>query len=267
MMTDPDALLPLSQGHLTLLEVCPRKFQHVYLDGLSGPIDPDQLYGQRWGSQFHRLMQQQILGLPLTPLPADGADLLGCLSALLEAAPDLFQKGGTPFRQSEHRRTLACNGYLLTGIYDLLILTANTGHILDWKTHLSPRSSAALQQDWQTRLYLYLLVETTELLPEQVAMTYWFVRCRDPQTGDWTPQRVRLGYSLERHEQTRRDLLRLTNQLSQLRYQSRPFPQVDISQGICDRCPFVIRCQRHNHSEPGTSDGWPAPATIAEVPI
>jgi len=267
MIADPNPLLPLSQGHLTLLEVCPRKFQHVYLDGLSGPVDPDQLSAQRWGSQFHRLMQQQILGLPLTPLPADSVDLQGCLRALLKTAPELFQEGGALFRQSEHRRALAYNGYLLSGIYDLLILTAEAGHIIDWKTHLSPRSSAALQQDWQTRLYLYLLVETTALRPEQVSMTYWFVRCRDPQTGDWTPQRVDLGYSLKCHEQTHQDLLRLTNQLSQLRRQAQPFPQVDINQGICDRCPFTIRCQRHRRSEPGQFADWPAPASIAEVPI
>ena len=35
-------LLQLSQSQLTLIEQCPRKFQYIYLDQLTAPIQPEQ---------------------------------------------------------------------------------------------------------------------------------------------------------------------------------------------------------------------------------
>ena len=80
------------------------------------------------------------------------------------------------FSQSEHRRTLAFNDYLLTVVYDLVVCTPQQGQIFDWKTHQRRPPESWLQGDWQTRLYLYVLCETTDLKPEQLSMTYWFVR-------------------------------------------------------------------------------------------
>lgn len=261
----------LTQGHLSLLEECPRKFRQVYLEGLLGPPAPDLLTSQLWGKRFHLLMQQRELGLPLlpdSPAPMDPMDvgLLECVQALIAAAPALFRAEAGQFRQSEHLRSHAFNGYSLTAIYDLLILTPSSGLIVDWKTYFQARDRKRLEQDWQTRLYLYLLVETTDLAPEQVAMSYWFVRQRDPQTGKLAPQEVNLTYSSQKHERTRQDLQRLTTALTS--YQtSREFPQVGLGQGRCDRCAFVVPCDR---LATGTEHGLlqlPSLAEIEEVPL
>jgi hypothetical protein len=173
----PVLAMPLTQGHLKQLETCPRRFQYSYLEQVTVPNDPAVLERQQWGTQFHLVMQQRELGLSVAAMLAKDPELEVAVNRLLETAPELFSAPRPDdFRRSEHRRQLAFNGYLLTVIYDLLIMTPQQAQIVDWKTYLRPPHQAQLEQDWQTRLYLYVLVETTELTPEQVSMSYWFVR-------------------------------------------------------------------------------------------
>jgi hypothetical protein len=79
-----DSKLRLSQGQLNLLETCPRKFQHIYLEQLGSPTTPEQQAHQAWGSRFHLLMQQRELGLPIEALMA-ADDQMQSLS-LIDAA-------------------------------------------------------------------------------------------------------------------------------------------------------------------------------------
>ncbi|MGB7487227.1 MAG: PD-(D/E)XK nuclease family protein [Phormidesmis sp.] len=266
-------MLPLSQSHLSQLSACSRKYQYIFFDTLSGPSTYEQHVTTQWGSQFHRLMQQQALNLPVNILSEADSEMAASLMALKEAAPDVFaylpesnavmdaSHIGT-FSQSEHRRTLAFNGYLLTVVYDLLVIeNERSGHIFDWKTHQQPPKKGWLKQDWQTRLYLYVLCETSQLPPEAVSMTYWFVRLGkssiqtrevdqaevDPaetsRKAALQPSAYKFTYGLAQHDQTRRDLQRLTDELTKMRSQAH-FPKVAIEKGLCDRCPFNVRCDR-----------------------
>ncbi|MFE4105250.1 PD-(D/E)XK nuclease family protein [Almyronema epifaneia] len=243
-LATPQPPLPLSQGSLNLLTTCPRKFQYTYFDELGLPLAADQQANVAWGSQFHLLMQQRELGLPIDALAATETDLQESLEQLVKAAPALFAPELASFRQSEHRRTLEFAGYLLTVIYDLIILQPQRGQIIDWKTYLQPRDRTFLAQDWQTRLYPYVLAETTTLSPHQISITYWFVRHRDRQSQRLQPQQQTFQYSEQQHEQTRHDLSQLTAQLHQWRSQPAALPKVDLAKGICPSCPFAIRCQR-----------------------
>lgn len=237
------SVLSLSQAHLTLLETCPRRFQFIFDQSLAVPPSPDGQDAALWGNQFHMLMQQQALGLPVDVMATANQDMAARVDALRQTAPHLFNpEPNEKLRQSEHQRTLALNGYVFTVIYDLVVLTESAGWIMDWKTYLKPPMQERLARDWQTRLYLYLLAETSWLNPDQLSMVYWFVRHRDEQGNDLPPTDYRFSYSLQQHEQTRADLIRLTDRLSALRQQNN-FPQTDYL-ARCGRCPFQIRCQR-----------------------
>ncbi|MBE9065883.1 PD-(D/E)XK nuclease family protein [Leptolyngbya cf. ectocarpi LEGE 11479] len=236
-------MLSLSQAHLTLLETCPRRFQYIFDQALAVPPKPTGQEAALWGSQFHLLMQQQALGIPIDVMATASGDMTAKVNALRQQAPHLFEAGPHErLRQSEHQRTLAFNGYLFTVIYDLVILSADAGLIVDWKTYLKPPLKQSLANDWQTRLYLYVLAETSHLAPDQLTMAYWFVRHQDQQGNDLPPSDYRFAYSLQQHEQTRADLMRLTDQLSCLRQRSE-FPQT-ANLDRCERCPFQLRCQR-----------------------
>lgn len=245
----------LSQGQLNLLEGCPRKFQHIYLEQLGSPPPLEHQERLSWGNRFHLLMQQQELGLPIHYFASADEQLQRSIEALIQAAPDLFQVQPMTFRQSEHRRTLEFQGYLFTVIYDLLILDDQQAQIHDWKTYPLPQNSYGLKQNWQTRLYPFVLAETSRYKPEQISMTYWFVQA---QEGKPNPQHLKFGYSEKLHQQTRQKLTYLLSQLTEwLEHYERGefFPQIEEPSPLCGTCTFAVRCQREQVS-PGIDQGF-----------
>lgn len=241
-------LISLSQGQLKFFETCPRQYQ--YFETLPVLREPDLNESAEWGKRFHRLMQQQALGLPIEVMAPADQEMMASVEALRGEAPHLFESDlvgkaeAGQQRLSEFQQTLEFKGYLLTVIYDLLLLTADTGQIIDWKTYLKPPQKNWLWQDWQTRLYLYVLSETSGLSPNQISMVYWFVRSKDPQTQKLKLESYELTYSDSLHHQTETDLLALTDRLTELRRNTMIFPKVALSKGVCERCPFAFRCQR-----------------------
>lgn len=261
--------LRLSQAHLNLLEACPRKFQHLYLEQLRSPDDPAQLERLQQGSQFHLLMQQWQMDLPIEPFLLADEQLRRWFDAFVQQAPTILalESGGEPLRQSEHTRVLWFDGYLLTVVYDLLLTNDQQAAILDWKTYPRPQTSTRLRHNWQTRLYPFVLAETTAYQPEQISMTYWFF-----QASGEPAQSLRLPYSLAQHEQTRADLSRLLSQLTANleRYEmGEPFPQVALGSDQCESCRMAVRCDRTSSPsllselDPTVLD-W---TEIAEIPL
>ena len=233
-MTNPSSpLIRLSQGHLNLLEICPPKFQQVYLDCLASLPHPEQQESLNWGSRFHLLMQQKELGLPIESLLEEDEELGRAVDALTQAAPHILLRDNKTWREAEHWRTLGMGNFLLTVIYDLLIAEPHKATILDWKTYRQPQKKSKLEKNWQTRLYLYVLAETSEYLPEQISLTYWFVKSANPQSLTFT-------YSKAQHQQTQQDLSNLLDDLEQWleAYQQyhNPFPH----RSNCEtKCPFA----------------------------
>jgi hypothetical protein len=243
-------LLRLSQSGLNTLATCPRRFQHTYLEQLKTPIELEQQERSTWGSQFHLLMQQRELGLPINTFSTDDPttlELQESVNALMNTAPHLFVTNPQTWREAEHCRTLRFGQYLLTVVYDLLITTPENATILDWKTYLIPENHKKIARNWQTRLYLYLLAETSEYAPEQIAMTYWFVKLPS------TPQSLTLKYSQGQHEQTQQDLeellLCLDDWLAAYFDRGQLFPQVSPTKGYCQYCAFASRCKRTSETE------------------
>lgn len=270
-----ESCMRLSQGQLNLLERCPRQFQHTYLDQLGSPTSPEQQERQTWGSRFHLLMQQRELGLPIESLVREDAQLQCWMTAFTGAAPEILtpDTNSQTFRESEHCRTLQVREYLLTVIYDLLIADDYKAQILDWKTYPKPQNRRWLEQNWQTLLYLYVLVETSDYLPEQISMTYWFVQSEDK------PQSLKFTYNTTQHQKTGQKLNRLLSQLTEWlqRYQEgEPFPQVAEGSKCCDYCQFAVRCERDAYgpdsvlqesAEATATKGLLNLATIKEVAI
>lgn len=236
----------LSQGQLNLLERCPRQFQHTYLEQLSSPGNPEHQERLAWGSRFHLLMQQRELGLPIASLVQEDAQLQRWMTAFASAAPEILANNtNNQFRESEHCRTLQVQDYLLTVIYDLLIADDRSAQILDWKTYPKPQNRSWLEINWQTLLYPYILAETSDYLPEQISMTYWFVQSEQPQSLKFT-------YNNTQHQKTQAKLHELLNKLTYWlqRYEQRqPFPQVAVGSKLCDSCQFVTRCDRNHDSD------------------
>jgi hypothetical protein len=256
----------LSQGQLNLLERCPRQFQNTYLDQLGSPTNPEQQERQTWGSRFHLLMQQRELGLPIESLVQEDLQLQRWMTAFASAAPEILtpNPNSQTFRESEHCRTLQVQNYLLTVIYDLLIADDCQAQILDWKTYAKPPNKRKLEQNWQTRLYLYVLAETSDYLPEQISMTYWFVQSEDK------PQSLKFTYNQSQHEKTAQKLHRLLGKFTywlQRYEQGEPFPQVAEDSKDCEYCQYVTRCDRYDGEEAMSQEWLQNLANIQEVSL
>ncbi len=170
---------------------------------------------------------------------------------MLQTAPELFETESHTWRESEHVRTLEIDNYLFTAIYDLLILQPDRADIIDWKTYPLPRYKKDLDLEWQTRLYLYLLAETSDYVPKQIAFTYWFIQSTPK------PKSVKISYTLKQHRQTQSDLLallgKLTDWLDAYQANREHFPQVAMSTGLCQHCLFAARCDREHLDPPEAS--------------
>jgi CRISPR/Cas system-associated exonuclease Cas4 (RecB family) len=233
----------LSQGHLKTLQECPRKFEYIYLSSLATLSPTDRQQSMQFGSNFHRLLHQQELGMSIEPFLTDNPKIQQAIVGLKKAAPHLFAQNPEIDRASEQVRTLMISGtehqYLFTAIYDLLLLGAKA-QIIDWKTYGRPARAEQLDRDWQTRLYLYMLVATSDYAPADVSFTYWFVQSNPPQS-------VTFGYSEQQHQQTQQELRELVDQLSDwlIQYrQGKSLPQVEAEKNRCQNCQFATRCDR-----------------------
>ncbi|MEM9451276.1 MAG: PD-(D/E)XK nuclease family protein [Cyanobacteria bacterium P01_E01_bin.6] len=248
----------LSQAHLTLLESCPRKFQYVYLDQVVAPVSPDDQHRREWGTHFHLMMQQRELGI--TPLPrtilsqqqqpqSEGA-FYAAVDALVAQLPDVFREEQSSNRYSEHRKTLDIHShdnrhFLLTAVYDLVFFEEHQTTIFDWKTYQKPKTHRWLAEHWQTRLYPFVLTETSDLDPHQVSMVYWFVQSREGEAI--APESMTFTYDHAQHDAIRQTLCRLLEDLSNhlIAYeQGISMPKVSEEKGRCGLCPFAIRCGR-----------------------
>jgi hypothetical protein len=238
----------LSQGHLKILSECPRKFEYIYLDSLFSPTEPDQYQNMQRGSDFHRLMHQQSLDMPIEPFLISNPEQGATMAELRKVAPHLFPDPPAMLpdtevpilgdRESEQVRTLLMEDtYLFTVIYDLVILD-DKAQIIDWKTHGQPRQPERLAQDWQTRLYMYLLAETSDYAPADISFTYWFVQSQPPTS-------VSFPYSATLHAQTAADLAALLAKTTAwLKAYPQAFPMVETGSRLCSSCHFAARCDR-----------------------
>ncbi len=267
-------LLRLSQGQLNLLESCPRKFQNTYLEQLRPPANPEYEEKQLLGSRFHLLMQQREMGLKIRSFLQTDSQLESWMRAFAITAPDILTPAtdSESFRESEHLRTLQVQNYLLTAIYDLLIADKEKAEILDWKTYRTPPSKRKLQNDWQTRLYMYVLAESSDYPPENISMTYWFVQ------SESKPHSIKFTYSSLQHQQTEKKLTQHLKKLTkwlQAYQQGDQFPQVPEGSKTCNNCQYAARCQRVSvNSEEKSSQDLLAVdsnlvnlANIQEVPL
>ena len=247
MMDDP--LIQLSQSHLKLLSLCPRKYQHTYLDQLLVPTASSQTREQaELGQQFHRIMQQHWMGLNVAPILETSPHLKSRFKAFQAHPPDYIDGHCV----TEHQRRFKLSHYLLVGIFDLLVTNATQGQIIDWKSYIKPNSPHPLQNSWQSKLYPYLLANTSTLHPDQISITYWFAETQSPQDS----HSITFPYSQSLHRQIHQTINTLLQQLDhwlQQYQQQQALPQIEIEQGQCHsatyQCPYLYRCQRDTPTE------------------
>lgn len=259
MPLSPD--FSFSQHNLQDYLDCPRRFQLRYLDRMAWPAvqsEPilEQERHMQLGEQFHRLVQQHQLGLPVDILEATASsdpDLHAWWQAYRQYLPDDIPA----MRKIEYTLAAPFAGYRLLAKYDLLAIDPGKRIlILDWKTNRKRPAAAKLRERMQTRIYPFLLVLAGSQLnggmpwqPEQVELIYWFTA----EPG--RPQRFQ--YSPDQYEEDGK-LLRAWIEAIQ-RSADQPMLMTSDIERQCALCNYRSFCERGQRA--GT---WDDEATDAD---
>lgn len=242
--------LILSRARLVDFLDCPRRFELRYLRQLAWPtvpLDAETAVSLQNGQQFHNLLERHFLHLPtdsdnLPPTIANWFSIFQRNKAMLPAGDYL----------PELTLTVPIGDHFLTGRFDLLVREANGRlHLFDWKTG-RPRSEAALRADWQTRLYLAMVVEsghaignaiTSPVAAEKVSISYWYVD--EPHA----PRHIR--YDAAWHKRNWAEIEAICQQLTLKNEQATADNEQSLWEKTtnldnCRRCPYQIYCHRQN---------------------
>ena len=212
----------------------------------SEPMLEHERYLQQ-GSDFHRLAQQALVGLPVERLSASlvGEDFSHWWGNFLDFLPGFTRAEPRWQIYPEISLTAPLGDTRLVGKYDLV--AAHPGErmlIYDWKTSRQ-RSKLLLEKRLQTRLYPYLLVAPGAFLnagvsiqPEQVEMVYWF--------AEHPVQPERFAYSSAAYQA---DEVYLTSLIETvMRLDEADFTLTD-DERLCAYCVYRSLCNRVSSQE------------------
>lgn len=237
-----------SQSSLHDFETCARRFKLRYIDQLrwpaieSEPVEEAERLAQL-GQDFHRLVQQHLVGLDIDTLNATVQHAEPALqnwwhnylahrpAALSEAKlyPEL--QLSTPLR-----------GYRLQARFDLLAAQPDGAFvIIDWKTSKQKPPRHVLKRRMQTRVYFYTLIAAGAALnngrpidPANITMIYWYPNFPDaPETIDYSNK------LFKRDEQLLIDLV----ERIKLAAENDNFPLVE-DKKPCTYCVYRSYCNR-----------------------
>lgn len=241
-----------SQSSLHDFETCPRRFKLRYLDRLRWPAVEAEPIAEaerlaRLGQDFHRLVQQHLIGLEVETLN-------GYLASAEEALQTWWQNYLTHRPKElagaelhpELTLSAPLRDYRLLARFDLLaVLPDGDFWIIDWKTSRRKPQRDHLARRIQTRVYPYVLAQVgaaynrgQPIDPAAIKMIYWYARFPDePEQFDYSPQ------LFQRDEQ---HLSRLVEQIKRS-----DFPLVESHQP-CRHCVYRSYCNRGDSAGPLT---------------
>ncbi|MDF5717061.1 MAG: hypothetical protein PUP93_25130 [Rhizonema sp. NSF051] len=143
---------------------------------------------EREVQQFHLLMQQLVMGLPVEPFLETYPEMAYWVRQLHPIISSPTHK------QCNVNRGKLIGEWYLVAHYDLLIQKREKviAIAVDWKTRND--ISKNVEDSWQTQLKLFLLAETQDTPAEDISIIYCFVG------EDEFPCLYQINYSIEKHE-------------------------------------------------------------------
>lgn len=231
-----------SQSSLQDYADCARRFQLRYIEQLQWPAvetapvlenERRQLEGQ----QFHRMVQQHLIGLPAEKLArmANTPDLSRWWNNFLAHGPKL-----DGFKlYTELSLSAPIGKHRLVAKYDLVaVKPGEQAMIFDWKTYRKRPKDAWMAARMQTIVYRALLVAAGAHLnagksfaPEQIEMNYWY--------ADFPSEPSKFPYNTRQHKRDWVNLYGLVSEISA----KQSFPLTDDEQK-CAYCTYRSYCNR-----------------------
>ena len=179
----------LNTDMLELLEKNFQKFEQYFVYHKYPPINPNSSENLRVGQQFHLLMQQLMMGLPVEPLLLAYPEMAHWVKQLHPIVSIPAQK-----KYCNVNKGMLIGEWHLVAHYDLLIEGGEKVIAVDWKTEIHIPQPEKLEDSWQTQLRLFLLAEIQEIPADNISIIYCFVN------GDDYASIYQFNYSQEKHD-------------------------------------------------------------------
>lgn len=232
-----------SQSSIQDYADCPLRFKLRYLDKLVWPaVENEPIHEterhQKDGRQFHRMMQQFILGIP--------ADIISqqAFSADVQRWWDNFQSHPIALDGFELHTELTLSAPLegtfrVVAKYDLVAIQAGKqALIFDWKTYSKRPRDEVMASKWQTRIYRTLLVQAganinggKQFQPEQILTSYWY--------AEYPSKPAQFAYSSLQYDRDRNALDTIINEIAS----AKEFPKTE-EEMKCTFCVYRSFCDR-----------------------
>lgn len=228
---------PLSATSLRDWARCERRYAFSRLERRSWPAPRPTAADLELGSRFHQLAHWHAQGDDPRPLLAGEPRLNAWYQRYRASA---YSRRG-PGVWSEQALAMPFQDGRLMATFDRVLREGDFWTIVDWKTGKVPKDPNRLAQDWQTRLYPFLLAEAAAALPEgpegaivpeRVAMVYVYV-----ETGAV----FNFAHDAESHQATRRALEETLDAIRRRRG-ARDWAPTGKAAGACRTCPYEGLC-------------------------
>jgi CRISPR/Cas system-associated exonuclease Cas4 (RecB family) len=230
-----------SQSSLQDYVDCQRRFQLRYIEQLQWPAveTAPMLENERRqleGQQFHRLAQQNLIGLPAEKLArlANSENLARWWSHWIDFRSLLDFGSLSP----ELTLSAPIGQHRLMAKYDLVTIKDDRAIIYDWKTYHKRPKDEHIARRMQTKVYRALLVVAGAHLnggqpfaPEQVEMVYWYT--------DFPTEPARFVHNSQIQKRDWGELISLVSEISA----KQSFPLTD-DEKKCSFCSYRSYCER-----------------------
>lgn len=137
-------------------------------------ISPASASARCLGEQFHLIMQQSLMGMPIDSLLNNHSQLKQWFSGLQLLAPEIWCEEANTWRSYSHQIDYFYGDVILTSNFDLLISNPEQLEIVNWTTD-TQFNLTDIQWQWRTELELFLMAQTDSYLPEQIRLSYWLL--------------------------------------------------------------------------------------------
>lgn len=220
-----------SQNSFGIYERCPKMFEYIYIDGISGKgLDPELKKNIEMGTNFHILAERYFNGMK-DYFYIEDDQLLEWMDVLGEKYPENIDcRSEFEIRQDRDEIKLMAK-------YDLLVIEGDKIKIVDFKTNKKPYNIGVMEEDIQTKVYMFLLGENLKkVFPkmkiEDISMEYFQL--------NYPENKIFIEYNEKKHEKNKKILKEL---IVEIKKNKKNF--FVKNNETCEKCGFESFCEKN----------------------